>query len=95
MHLRQRVKSGEQVAGSMIFEFFSPGIAQILTRAGAEFAIYDMEHSGVSIDTLKWQVAAARGLPITPLARPATSDYDFIARLLDIGRDHAGSSRGC
>lgn len=73
------------MAGSLVFETFSPGLAQIMSLAGAEFIIYDMEHSGVSIETLKWQTAACRGLPVTPLARPATSDYHFIARLLDVG----------
>jgi 2-keto-3-deoxy-L-rhamnonate aldolase RhmA len=30
----------------MVFEFFSPGIAQVLKLAGCEFIIYDMEHGG-------------------------------------------------
>lgn len=83
--LRQRVQAGEQVSGAMIFEFFSPGIAQIMRLAGAEFVIYDMEHSGAGIEALKAQAAACRGLPVTPLARPPAGDYHFLARLLDIG----------
>ncbi|MEM7525203.1 MAG: aldolase/citrate lyase family protein [Pseudomonadota bacterium] len=85
MTLRDRVRGGEQVSGAMSFEFFSPGVPQLMRLAGAEFLIYDMEHSGVSIETLKMQAAACRGLPITPLARPPVSDYHFLARLLDIG----------
>ena len=83
--LRQKVRDGKQISGAMVFECFSPGVAQIMSHAGAEFLIYDMEHAGVSIETLKWQTAACRGLPVTPLARPPVSDYHFIARLLDIG----------
>ncbi|MEO0360038.1 MAG: aldolase/citrate lyase family protein [Pseudomonadota bacterium] len=85
MALRHRVRSGEQVKGAMAFEFFSPGLAQILRLAGAEFVIYDMEHSGASIETVKTQVAACRGIGVTPLARPPVSDYHFLARLLDVG----------
>ena len=85
MTLRSKVRAGEQVSGAMVFEFFTPGIAQIMSHAGAEFIIYDMEHAGVSHETLKWQVSACRGLPVTPLARPPSSTYDQIARLLDIG----------
>lgn len=85
MNLRQRVRGGEQVSGAMVFEFFSPGIAQIMALAGAEYIIYDMEHSGAGLETLKNQVAACRGLPVTPLARPPVGEYHFLARLLDIG----------
>ncbi len=84
MTLRRRVQGGEQTSGAMVFEFFTPGIAQLMRLSGAEFLIYDMEHSGVSIETLKMQVAACRGV-ITPLARPPVGEYDFLARLLDIG----------
>lgn len=85
MTLRKRVTAGEQIKGAMAFEFFSPGVAQLMRLSGAEFLIYDMEHSGVSIETLKMQVAACRGIGVTPLARPPVSDYHFLARLLDIG----------
>lgn len=85
MGLRKRVRAGEQVPGAMVFEFFSPGVSQLLRVAGAEFVIYDMEHSGAGLETLKAQAAACRGLPITPLARPPAGDYHFLARLLDIG----------
>ena len=42
MSLRRRVLDGDQVSGAMVFEFFTPGIAQILSQAGASFVIYDM-----------------------------------------------------
>ena len=45
--LRQRVMAGETVPGAMVFEFFSPGMAQVLAHAGAEYVIYDMEHTGI------------------------------------------------
>ena len=44
--LRQRVLAGETVLGSMIFELIAPGIPQLLVLAGAEYVIYDMEHTG-------------------------------------------------
>lgn len=85
MALRDRVKAGEAVKGAMAFEFFSPGVPQLMALSGASFVIYDMEHSGASIETLKTQVACCRGAGVTPLARPPVSDYHFMARLLDIG----------
>ena len=37
--LRKRCMAGKPVLGAMIFEFFTPGIAQIVKNAGAEFII--------------------------------------------------------
>ncbi|MGF1650233.1 MAG: HpcH/HpaI aldolase/citrate lyase family protein [Hyphomicrobiaceae bacterium] len=83
--LRRDVLKGERVDGAMIFEFFSPGIAQLLVHAGCRFVIYDMEHAGTGLETLKSQFAHARGLPIVPMTRVPRSDYHFIARALDVG----------
>jgi 2-dehydro-3-deoxyglucarate aldolase/4-hydroxy-2-oxoheptanedioate aldolase len=83
--LRQRATGGEQVLGAMVFEFFSAGIAQVLVQAGAEYVIYDMEHTGTSFETIKTQVSHCRGLPIVPMVRVPRGEYHFLARALDIG----------
>lgn len=83
--IRKRVMAGEQVLGAMIFEFLSPGLPQILVRAGCEYVIYDMEHSGLAYPALKDQVAHCRGLPIVPMVRVPRGEYQFLARALDIG----------
>jgi len=85
MGLRQRVMDGDLVLGAMIFEFFSPGIAQICRLAGCEYVIYDMEHTGTGYETIKAQVAHCRGLGISPMVRVPRSDYAFLARALDVG----------
>lgn len=85
MSIRDRAMAGEQVLGAMIFEFFSPGIPQLLSNAGCEYVLYDMEHTGIGLETLKEQVAYCRGLPITPMARVPRGEYHFLARALDIG----------
>lgn len=83
--IRQKVLAGDTVLGAMLFEFFSPGIAQILASAGCSYVIYDMEHTGASLETIKAQVAHCRGLPIAPMVRVPRGDYHFLARALDIG----------
>jgi 2-keto-3-deoxy-L-rhamnonate aldolase RhmA len=83
--LRQRVMAGDQVLGAMVFEFYSPGIAQILKLAGCDFVLYDMEHTGLGFESLKFQVAACRGLDIAPMVRVPRSEYHFLARALDVG----------
>jgi 2-keto-3-deoxy-L-rhamnonate aldolase RhmA len=83
--LRQRALSGETVLGAMIFEFFVPGMPQILRNAGCEYAIYDMEHGGLSFESLKVLAAASRGTGVAPMVRVPRGEYHFIARALDVG----------
>ena len=83
--LRQKLARDGVAFGTMVVEFFAPGIAQIAKNAGAEFVLYDMEHAGAGIETIKEQCAYCRGLDIAPLVRVPTTEYDFIARALDVG----------
>jgi 2-keto-3-deoxy-L-rhamnonate aldolase RhmA len=83
--VKDRLKAGEAVFGTMIFEFFTPGIAQIVKAAGADFILFDMEHSGLGIDGIKQQMAACRGLDLVPMVRVPTLQPHFIARCLDMG----------
>ena len=69
----------------MTFEFFTPGYPAICRAAGAEFILYDMEHSGVGFETMKAQFAFCRGLDLVPLVRVPSGDYHHVARALDIG----------
>lgn len=83
--LKARLAAGERVFGTMVFDFFSPGLPALLANAGADFALYDMEHSGATFTDMKAQFALCRGAGITPLVRPPGKDYQFVARLLDVG----------
>jgi 2-dehydro-3-deoxyglucarate aldolase/4-hydroxy-2-oxoheptanedioate aldolase len=83
--IRQRVLQGEVVVGAMIFEFFAPGTPQVLKSAGCEFALFDMEHAGLGFETLKMLAAGCRGIGIAPLVRVPRSEYQFLARALDVG----------
>jgi len=77
--------AGGRVFGAMVFEFFSPGLPQICKNAGAEFILFDMEHTGLGFETLKTQFALCRGLSIVPMVRVPRGEYHFIARALDLG----------
>jgi 2-keto-3-deoxy-L-rhamnonate aldolase RhmA len=83
--VRARLRAGGTVYGPMAFEFFSPGLMPVLAAAGADFVVLDMEHSGIGIETVKQQIAAARGLPIVPIVRVPGCHYHLIAPILDAG----------
>ena len=83
--LRRRVLAKERCVGVMVFEVFTPGIGAICAQAGADFVLFDMEHSAVGIDEIRAQMAFCRGLNLAPLVRVPTNEYHFIARVLDAG----------
>jgi 2-keto-3-deoxy-L-rhamnonate aldolase RhmA len=83
--VRARLREGRTVYGTFAVEFFSPGLCQIVANAGAEFVLFDMEHGGVGIDTVKAQFAFALGTGVVPLARVPALHYHLIATVLDTG----------
>ncbi len=83
--VKQRLRAGGTVFGTMVFEFLSPGLPQMAANAGADYLLYDMEHSGLGIAEIKLQCALCRGLGIVPLVRPPSKSYADISKLLDVG----------
>ncbi len=83
--VKAALAAGGNAYGAMVFEFFSAGMPQICRNAGAEFVMFDMEHTGLSFETLKLQFALCRGLGIVPMVRVPRGEYHFIARALDVG----------
>jgi 2-dehydro-3-deoxyglucarate aldolase/4-hydroxy-2-oxoheptanedioate aldolase len=83
--VKASLAAGGRAYGTMVFEFFTPGMAQIMAASGAEFAIFDTEHSGVGIETVKAQMAYARFTTCVPLVRVGSIDYHAIAATLDAG----------
>lgn len=71
--------------GTMILEFSSTGIAQVAAQAGADFVIFDMEHTGWDIETIRMLMATAKAANTLPLVRVPATEYHFLARCLDVG----------
>lgn len=83
--VKATLAAGGRAFGAMVFEVFSPGLAQICRNAGAEFVLFDMEHTGLDFETLKTQFALCKGQELVPMVRVPRGEYHFIARALDIG----------
>jgi 2-keto-3-deoxy-L-rhamnonate aldolase RhmA len=83
--VKQKLLAGEPVFGTFGWEFLVAGLPQIAKSAGAEFLLLDMEHSGVTYDQIKTQMALCRGLDLVPMVRVPTNQYQYISRALDVG----------
>jgi len=83
--VRDTLLRGGMTFGTMAFEFFTPGLPAVLARAGADFVIFDMEHSGAGIETIKNQIAVSHGAGIVPMVRVPGCHYHLVAPVLDAG----------
>jgi 2-keto-3-deoxy-L-rhamnonate aldolase RhmA len=84
-NLRQRLKQGETLIGTMVQEVRTPAIAQILKQVGFDFFMLDMEHGAYNLETAAEIIRAARLAGIAPLVRVAGPQYELIGRILDQG----------
>lgn len=84
-HVKRTLRAGGVSMGVMCLEFATPGIGRLSAAAGAEFAVFDMEHTGWSLETIKTLVATSRGVDLAPIVRPPVTDYHHIAHLMDVG----------
>jgi len=79
------IGAGGVSLGTMVFEFATPGIGRIAAAAGAEFVVYDMEHTGWSIETIRQLMATTRAADTVPMVRVPATEYHLLARPLDVG----------
>ncbi len=83
--VRQLLAEGKTPIGHMIMEFSTRGIAKIVEAAGVDFVLIDGEHSGFDMGQIDDLLAWFKATPIAPFVRVPSSDYHFIARVMDAG----------
>jgi 2-keto-3-deoxy-L-rhamnonate aldolase RhmA len=83
--VRRTLETGGSTVGLMVFEFGTPGVARMARAAGAEFVLYDMEHSGFSPETVKMLLDSGRAAGILPFARVRDPRRSSISQILDLG----------
>ena len=83
--VKRNLAAGDVAIGTMIFEFNTPGIGRIAANAGAAFVVYDMEHTGWSIETIRVLTATTRAADTVPLVRVPAIQYHLLSRPLDVG----------
>lgn len=83
--VKTALRSGGVSMGVMCLEFATTGIGPLSAAGGAEFAVYDMEHNGWGLETIRMLVATSKATDLVPIVRVPTLDYHFIAHALDVG----------
>ena len=83
--LRAGVERGELQIGTWVNMVRNPAILPLLKAAGLDFARFDMEHSGPSIETIANMALLARALDFPIAVRMPRANREWITRLLDLG----------
>ena len=81
----RRLREGEIVLGMFAIDLYSTGLARTASSAGAEFIVFDQEHTGWGLDEIRPLLAAARASDTVPLVRVRTLDAHAIGSVLALG----------
>jgi 2-dehydro-3-deoxyglucarate aldolase/4-hydroxy-2-oxoheptanedioate aldolase len=81
------VGDGSLKRGTLVWEFFTPGIGHLLAAAGSDFVFLDAEHSGLDIHTMKSVLRYFEAAGVAVMVRPPGKSYAHIANVLDIGAE--------
>jgi 2-keto-3-deoxy-L-rhamnonate aldolase RhmA len=82
--VKARLKKGEPVIG-VVISTNSVEVAAQAASLGFDFLWLEMEHTSVSLETVRNVVLATRGLPAVPFARPPVNELWTAKRVLDAG----------
>jgi len=83
--VKERLRRGEWVCGQLLLELFTPGIATMLAGSGAEFALFDMEHSRCDFSMAADMIALCGRSDIVPMIRVPDSRVAPLSRVCDLG----------
>jgi len=82
---KAKLKNGEIAIGHFILEFDTPGIGQMLANAGCDYALFDMEHSSLTQESIRRCIMYSKAAGITPVVRVPYTEYFLMSRALDAG----------
>jgi 4-hydroxy-2-oxoheptanedioate aldolase len=84
--LRRRVLAGEPTIGAFV-GLGAPAAAELIARAGYDWAILDLEHGMGSVSDVHAQLLAVQATPTTAIVRVPSVERLRIDRALDLGAD--------
>jgi 2-dehydro-3-deoxyglucarate aldolase/4-hydroxy-2-oxoheptanedioate aldolase len=82
--VKKQLKNGGKTIGAFL-QTLSPVSAEILSQAGFDWLIVDLEHAAGDFANLQAQLQAMNGSGVVPFARAPWNDAVAIKRILDTG----------
>ena len=85
MSIREKIRNGHIVAGTMVRIVRNPAIAYIAKAAELDYLMFDCEHSDYSLETMHDVALTAKALGLAVMARAPSLSKEHVSRLLDNG----------
>ena len=85
MGLKDRLRAGERLLGTMVTTFAGVDIARLLQRAGFDFFIMDCEHGSFTTREVANVVAVARGIGMPALVRIPEMRREHALKFMELG----------
>lgn len=83
--LKERLRRGEKVLGTMVTTFQSPDIAKILQSCGFDFMIIDCEHGSFTTRETANIIAEARGASFPTMVRVPEIKRELVLKFMEMG----------
>jgi 2-keto-3-deoxy-L-rhamnonate aldolase RhmA len=83
--LKEALRAGRPVIGTMLTELLSPGACLVTQQAGYEFVIFDTEHNRAGIETISWLLRSGRDVGLPVIVRAPAFEGQWPTRYLDLG----------
>jgi 2-dehydro-3-deoxyglucarate aldolase/4-hydroxy-2-oxoheptanedioate aldolase len=83
--IRDMVEHRRAKFGTFLVEFATPGIGHILKATGIDFVLFDMEHSGITLDQVKSALRYLEAADLPAIVGLPSKDLYQISQVLDIG----------
>lgn len=83
--LRQTLRAGKPVFGTMVAMCRTPDVMLILAHAGMDFTLIDTEHGAFTTETVADLCRVARGADLSAILRVPGRGPTYVSRSLDIG----------
>ncbi len=83
--MQAALAAGEPRIGTWLMMVWNPSVMTLMKSVGLDFVRVDLEHTPISLESVAALAAVGRALDLPVLARPPSSDRDWITRLLDAG----------
>ena len=85
--IKDKLRNGENVLGTMITVFQNPDIMKILKVCGYDFVIIDCEHGSFEYGEVARMVALARAIGLPVVVRIAEVHRELVLKYMEMGAD--------
>lgn len=85
MHLKQRLKNGEHLLGTMVTTFASADMAKLLKQYGFDFFIIDCEHGSFTTREVADMISVARAIGLPAMVRIPEMRREHALKFTEMG----------